>query len=418
MVSPAVPSARGAESEFWTSGCHVVTLSTRDVLFATKALRAFGDGMMSVLLARYAVATGLSGVEAGLIATSALVGTSATTFLVGRYTERLGRKRVLTWGALLTIATGIGYALSTAFPPLLIVAFFGTVNPTSGDVSAFLPVEQAILAQESEGKGRVRTFAWFNVVGSLAAGLGAAASGAAGALDLVPGLGEPGALRWMFFGYSLLGLGTLVLVARLTAHAELPDRTVRQGLGPSRKRVFTLSALFGTDAFAGGMVVQTIIALYLLREFDLDKAVTGWVFFGTSWGAAASFLVSSRLSMRFGLVNTMVFTHLPSNALLLGVAFAPSAPVAIAFLLARSLISQMDVPPRQALVVSIVEPGERAAAAAYTGLTRSLASMAGPLVGGALLGTVAAAPFVACAVLKSGYDLALFGLFRKVKPGE
>jgi MFS family permease len=386
------------------------------ILFATKALRSFGDGMMSILLARYADLLGLSGFEAGAVATSALVGTAITTFLVGRYVERLGRRRVLIWGALLTAATGAAYAGSTALPLLIAVAFVGTVNPTSGDVSAFLPIEQAVLAQETGTRNRVTTFARFNVLGSIAGALGAGASAAAGLVALAPGVGDEGGVRWMFLAYSALGAATLLLVVRLGPGAEIAAGDgARPGLGPSRRRVGTLAGLFGVDAFAGGLVVQSLVALYLLREFDLDPSVTALVFLATSLLAAVSFLVSARLSMRFGMVNTMVFTHLPSNAFLLGVAFAPAAGVAIAFLALRALLSQMDVPPRQALVVSVVEPGERAAAAAYTGLARSLASMPAPSAGGAMLGAWGSAPFLACAALKSSYDLALFALFRHVE---
>jgi MFS family permease len=390
-------------------------VTTRRILFATKALRTFGDGMMAILLAHYFDVLGFSGLEAGLVGSAALVGTSAATFLVGRYVERLGRKRVLVWGALLSIATGFAYAGSTEFVLLAVVAFFGTANPTSGDVSAFLPVEQAILAQEATGDSRVRTFARFNIVGALAAAAGAGASAATVLIDRAPGVGEEGAIRWLFLGYALLGLATLLLVLRLTPHAELAQDAPRGGLGPSKRRVFTLSALFGLDSFAGGIVVQSVIALYLLREYNLSPATTGLVFTIAGLFQAVSFIVSSRLSTRFGLVNTMVFTHLPSNALLAGVAFAPNVEVAVAFLLLRALLSQMDVPPRQTLVMSVVQPEERAAAAAYTGLTRSLSSTAGPSVGGALLGTWAGAPFLACALLKSTYDLALFGLFRNVE---
>jgi MFS family permease len=370
---------------------------------------------MSIGLAHYADAIGLSGFEAGLVASAALVGTSVTTLLVGQYVERLGRRRVLTWAALLTIATGVAYALSTELAVLVVVAFFGTVNPTSGDVSAFLPIEQTILAQESQPETRVRTFARFNVVGSLAGAFGSLFSGITVLLVFLPGIGEPGSIRLLFAGYSLLGIATLVLVTRLGPAAELAAGAVRGGLGPSRRRVFTLSALFATDSFAGSLVVQSIVALFLLRKFDLDPAVTGAVFFATSLCSAISFVVSARLSMRFGMVNTMVFTHLPSNALLIGVAFAPVAPVAILFLILRSMLSQMDIPPRQALVVSVVHPEERAAAAATTGLSRSVAASVGPSIGGALLGGAGAgAPFIAAGALKGVYDLALLALFRGV----
>lgn len=391
-------------------------MNTRQVVFGTKGLRSFGDGMMSVALAQYAVAIGLSGFEAGLVATSALVGTSITTWLVGQYVERIGRRRLLIWAALLAIATGLAYAASSSLAILLGVAFIGTVNPTSGDVSSSLPIEQAILAQEGEARDRVRLFARFNVVGSLAAAFGALASGSTVLLEHLPGVGTLGAIRLLFVLYSVVGVATLLLTMKLTPAAELVKTENRTGLGPSRRKVYTLSALFATDAFAGALVVQSIIALYLLRKFGLDPATTGAVFFGTSLLSAVSFMISSRLSMRFGLVNTMVFTHLPSNALLMGVAFAPNAAVAIAFLMARSMLSQMDVPPRSALIVSIVEPGERAATTAVTSLSRSVASAGAPSIGGALLSSsFGGLPFLVCGAMKTGYDVALWALFRKVE---
>jgi predicted MFS family arabinose efflux permease len=262
----------------------------------------------------------------------------------------------------------------------------------------------------------VNTFARFSLIGSLAGALGALASGSTVLLEHLPGVGTLGAIRLLFVAYSVLGVATLLLTMRLTPAAELVKTEKRSGLGPSRRKVYTLSALFATDAFAGGLVVQSIIALFLLRKFDLDPATTAAVFFGTSLFSASSFLISSRLSMRFGLVNTMVFTHLPSNVMLVGIAFAPSAALAIAFLMARSILSQMDVPPRQALIVGVVEPEERAATAAVTGLSRSVASAGAPSLGGALLGSsFAGLPFLVCGALKSTYDLALWTLFRKAE---
>ena len=391
-------------------------MNTRQVIFGTKGLRSFGDGMMSVALAQYAVAIGFSGFEAGLVATSALVGTSLTTWLVGQYVERIGRRRLLIWAAFLAIATGLAYAASSSLAILLGVAFIGTVNPTSGDVSSFLPIEQAILAQESAARNRVAMFARFSVVGSLAAALGALASGSTVLLAHLPGVGTLGAIRLLFVLYSVLGVATLWLTVKLTPAAELVKSERPTGLGPSRRKVYTLSALFAADAFAGALVVQSIIALYLLRKFELDPATTGAVFFGTGVLGAVSFMVSSRLSMRFGLVNTMVFTHLPSNAFLVGVAFAPNAATAIAFLMARSMLSQMDVPPRTALIVSMVEPEERAATAAVTNLSRSIASAGAPSIGGALLSSsFGGLPFLVCGGLKSAYDVALWVLFRKVE---
>ncbi|MEP6872624.1 MAG: MFS transporter, partial [Anaerolineaceae bacterium] len=236
-------------------------MNTRQVVFGTKGLRSFGDGMMSVALAQYAVAIGLSGFQAGLVATSALVGTSITTWLVGQYVERIGRRRLLIWAGFLAIATGLAYAASSSLAILLGVAFVGTVNPTSGDVSSFLPIEQAILAQEGEARDRVRLFARFSVVGSLAAAFGALASGSTILLEQLPGVGTLGAIRLLFVLYSALGVATLLLTMKLTAAAELVKTENRAGLGPSRRKVYTLSALFATDAFAGALVVQSIIAL-------------------------------------------------------------------------------------------------------------------------------------------------------------
>ncbi len=396
----------------------MASIDTRGIVFASKAVRAFGDGMMSIAIAQYADALGLSGFEIGVVASAALIGTSLTTWLVGQYVERIGRRRVLIIGGWLSIATGLAYAGSTELAVLIGVAFIGTVNPTSGDVSSFLPIEQAILAQHSDGGGaaRVRTFARFNIIGSLAGALGALISGSTGALEQLPGVGGLGAIRLLFVLYSVLGLAILLLVVRLGPAAELVPSERLPGLGPSRRRVFTLSGLFAVDSFAGGLVVQSIIALFLLRKFDLDPAATGAVFFGTNFLSAVSFMISARLASRLGLVRTMVFTHLPSNAFLAGVAFAPTAPLAIACLLARSTLSQMDVPPRQALVVSVVEPQERAAAAAVTGLARSISSSGGPFAGGALLGSAfMGLPFVVCASAKSAYDLLLLALFKDVK---
>ncbi|OAI44560.1 hypothetical protein AYO38_00245 [bacterium SCGC AG-212-C10] len=396
----------------------LVTTSTRSLIFAAKSVRTFSDGMMAIAIAQYADALGFSGLQAGAIASAALVGTSVTTFLVGRYVERIGRRRLLTWGALLTVASGFAYAGFSGFWPLLTVAFLGTANPTSGDVSAFLPVEQAILAQETTTRDRVSTFARFNIFGSLAGAAGALASGSTVLLEHIDGIGREDAVRVLFVLYGLLGFVTLLLVRRLQASAELAPDAPRGGLDVSKKRVYTLSALFATDSFAGGMIVSSLIALYLFRRFDLDPGTTGAVFFAASLLQTLSFIASARLANRFGMVRTMVFTHLPSNALLLGVAFSPAAPLAIAFLLARAILSQMDVPPRQALVMSVVEPHERAAAASITGLSRSVSSSFGPSAGGALLGIAGGGPFAVCAVLKSTYDVGLFVLFRDVENRE
>lgn len=387
------------------------------IVFATKGLRMLGDGLMGIGLAQLIVLSGISNVRAGMLASAALVGTSLGTLLVGRYVERIGRRRVLRWGAIFTVVTGVAYALvaSEAYWLMVGVGFLGTFNPTEGDVSALLPIEQTILAQQTRLKTRVRAFASFNVVGAVGGAIGSLLTGSTQLLEGA-GMSRLEGIKVLFLGYSVIGALTWLLVRRLPKEVELAITPTKSGLGASRRRVLTLSALFGLDAFAGGLAVRTLTALFLFRKFGAEPATTATVFFVVGLLAALSYPISARFSVRWGVVRTMVFSHLPANLLFFGLALAPNLPTAVGFMLARALISQMDVAPRQALVVSLVNPEERAAAAAVTGVARSIAATPAPSLGGILLGSGASgAPFMLAGTLKSIYDLALWAGFGKAE---
>src|SRR4051794_17042858 len=336
------------------------------VLLTTRGLRAFGDGLVSLLLPVYLVDRGFGAVEVGAIAAATLAGSSLLTLLIGLHAHRFAARGVLLGAALLMALTGAAFALVDGFWPLLLVAFIGTLNPSAGDVSLFLPLEQARLAHTAADRDRTALFARYSLVGSLAGALGALGASLPQLLGgvLPGGLGT--ALEAAFLLYAALGLASLLLYRRLPPEAPDPAAPA-QPLRKSRRVVLTLAALFGVDAFAGGLVVQSLLALWLLERFGLSLAATGAVFFWSGLLSAASYLAAVPLARRIGLVNTMVFTHLPANVCLVLVPFAPSLGVAVALLLVRSALSQMDVPTRTSYVMAVVEPGERAAAASVTG---------------------------------------------------
>jgi MFS family permease len=392
---------------------------TRMLLWG-RGLRAFGDGFVSVLLPVYLTALGFDAFETSVLVAATLLGSAAASLGVGFTAHRFGRRAMLTAAALLMIGTGAGFLLTTDFWPLVAIGFVGTLNPSSGDVSLFLPLEQALLAESASDRSRTMVFAAYSLVGSLVASFGSLAAGVPDLLRAALGLNLVTAVQAMFALYTLLGLATFYLYRRLPARLDHRDAAVkRQPLGPSRNIVLTLAALFSLDAFAGGFVVQSLLSLWFFDRFGLAPSLLGAIFFGTGLLAAASYLAAARIALRIGLVNTMVFTHLPSNLLLILVPFAPKAAIAVALLLARSLLSQMDVPTRSSYVMAVVTPGERAAAASVTSVPRSLAAAVSPIVAGWLL---ALSPFgwplVAAGALKSLYDLLLLGLFRRHKPPE
>ena len=388
------------------------------VLVAARGVRAFGDGFVSVLLPVYLLGLGFDGFQIGAVATATLVGSSALTLLVGFVAHRFRARPLLSSAALLMVATGVGFVLVHGFWPLLIVAFVGTLNPSSGDVSVFLPLEQSVLPLTVSAKERTALFARYSLVGSLVAAAGALFAGVADLFAARGVLSLSQTLQGMFGLYGLLAVIAMVLYNRLSSTLGEPQPK-RAPLVESRRIVYTLAALFALDSLGGGFVVQSLLALWLFERFDLSVATAGTIFFWTGVLSAGSYLVAVRLAQRFGLVNAMVFTHLPSNVLLLLVPFMPTLPLAIMLLLARSALSQMDVPTRNSYVMAIVPPEERAAAASVTSVPRSLAQGLSPLLSGYLLGlSTFGWPLVLAGALKAVYDLLMLAMFAKVRPPE
>ena len=385
------------------------------LLLIGRALRAFTDGFVAILLPVYLLALGLGKWEVGLISTATLFGSALATLAVGQWGYRFPQRRLLLAAAWLMVATGLllaGLGGIGAFWPLLIVAFVGTMNPSSGDVSVFLPLEQARLAESAQGEARTFLFARYTFVGALCAATGSLATVIPQVLTDA-GMAQLDALRLMFVAYGLTGVVIFVLYRALPDH-RVHAQAAPVPLGPSRGIVIKLAALFSVDAFAGGLIVNTLLALWLFERFDLSLAAAGQFFFWAGLLSAGSQLAAPWVARRIGLINTMVFTHIPSSVCLILAAFADSLPVALALLFLRSALSQMDVPTRSAFVMAVVTPAERAAAASFTAVPRSLAAAASPAIGGALFAAGwLAAPLVACGLLKIAYDVALWRAFRK-----
>jgi MFS family permease len=387
-------------------------------VYLARALRDFGDGFVAILLPVYLSALGLGPLEIGLVATLALAGSALTTLGIGFLGVRADQRTLLIAASGLMIATGLAFASSSAYPVVLLVALVGTINPSSGSVSIFVPLEHALLARSVADAERTRMFARYGLIGALAAAVGAFAAATPDALAAL-GLSHLAALRAMFVVYALLGLAGGIVYARIPAREALAEAKPGSPLGPSRGIVYKLAALFSLDAFAGGFVVQSLIALWLFSRFGLSLSAAALFFFWSGVLAAFSFPVAAWLARRIGLVNTMVYTHIPSNVCLILAAVAPTLETALALLLARSALSQMDVPARSSYVMAVVTPPERPAAASVTSVPRSLAAAVSPALAGALFEAgLQAWPLVLCGLLKILYDLALLWAFRHVKPPE
>lgn len=384
-------------------------------LLEGKALRAFADGYVAVLLPAYLIALGLGTLEVGLLATATLLGSALATIGIGGWGHKFQHGILLKWAAALMAATGFAFAAGSTFWPLLVVAFVGTLNPSSGDVSLFLPLEHARIAEAAEGDVRTSLFARYSLSGSLLSAVGALAAGLPTLISSWTGLGTLFTLRCMFVLYGLIGCAVWLLYRRLPKPGE---ETIREPapLGPSRGIVVRLAILFSVDSFAGGLVVNALMALWLFQRFDMSIAAAGQFFFWSGLCTALSQLAAPALAKRIGLLNTMVFTHIPSSICLIAAAFVGNIHLALGLLIVRSLLSQMDVPARSAFVMSVVTPAERAAAASFTLVPKSLASAAAPTVGGALFAAgFLAAPLLACGVLKIIYDLAIWQAFRNAR---
>ncbi|WP_112488354.1 MFS transporter [Thiomonas sp. X19] len=388
------------------------TVPQARLLLLGRALRALVDGFVAVLLPAYLLALGFTTWQVGLLSTTTLLGSALLTLAVGAWGHRVDSRRLLLAAGLLMTTTGLAFAGLSAFWPLLLVAFVGTINPGSGDVSVFLPLEHARLAHAAQGEARTLLFARYSMAGALFAAIGALAAGVPAWLAAHVGLDPLLALRGMFVLYAVVGVGVWLLYLRLPKAHENPQPPAAP-LGPSRRNVVKLAALFSIDAFAGGLVVNTLLALWLFQRFHLSPGAVGLFFFCAGLLATASLLAAPHVARRIGLLNTMVFTHIPSSMFLMLAALAPSPHLALGLLLARAALSQMDVPTRSAYVMAVVTPPERTAAASFTAVPRSLAAALGPTLAGAMLGAGwLALPLLACGALKIGYDLALLKTFR------
>jgi len=388
---------------------------TARTLIIGRALRGFVDGSVAVLLPAYLLALGHNTLAVGVVGTATLLGSALATLAVGAWGHRAAPRTLLLGAALLMAATGLGFAGLQGFAPLLLVAFVGTLNPGSGDVSVFLPLEHARLAGLAGSSAeRTTLFARYSLAGTFSAAFGALAAGVPAWLSTHVGWALVESLRAMFVVYGVIGLLIWALYRRLPLPAAGTSQAAPPApLGPSRGIVVKLAALFAVDSFAGGLVLNSLVSLWLMQRFGLSLAAAGTFFFCAGLLAAASQLAAPWLARRIGLVNTMVFTHLPANVCLMAAALAPTLPIALALLLVRALLSQMDVPTRTAYVMSVVTPAERAAAASFTTVPRSLASAASPALAGALFAAGwLAAPLLLCGALKIAYDLTLWRACR------
>jgi MFS family permease len=388
-------------------------------VLAAKGLRAFGDGYVSLLLPVYLLDLGHSPLQVGAIATATLLGSGVLSLGVGMHAYRYHYRTLLLAAALLMAATGVAFASITDFWPLLLVAVVGTLNPSSGDVSVFLPIEHAVLSRTVGDRLRTAIFARYSLVGALLAAFGALAAGIPGWVSHEANVSERAAVQAMFAFYGVLGIATAFIYRGLPRAMSGDAPKVPAPLTYSKRRIYLLAALFSLDAFGGGFIVQSMVALWLYDRHGVSPALAGTIFFFTSVLSAVSYLIAVRIADRIGLVNTMVFTHIPANLCLVAMPFVDSLAAIIALLLVRSLLSQMDVPTRSSYVMAIVLPEERPAAASVTTVPRSIASAASPFVAGYLLGL---SPFgwflVTAGVIKIAYDVMLLAAFRNIRPPE
>ena len=389
-------------------------------LLLGRGLRALADGYMAVLLPAHLLSIGLGTLEVGIVATATMLGSALATLAVGAWGHRWPTGGLLRGAALLMAATGLGFASLSSFWPILLIAFIGTLNPSSGDVSVFLPLEHARLAGAASGAARTALFARYSVIGALCAAIGALGAALPDGLAALGWVSRAVALRSMFVVYAGVGLLIWWLYRGPALVGSTPAAQPVTPLGPSRRVVVRLAALFSVDSFAGGLVVNSLLALWLFQRFGLSISQAGVFFFWSGLLSAASQFAAPWVAQRIGLLGTMVFTHIPANVCLVLAALAPNLPLALVLLFVRSALSQMDVPTRTAFVMAVVTPAERPAAASFTAVPRSLAAALSPSISGALFAAgFIAWPLVACGLLKIGYDLAIWrGMRGEHLPGE
>ncbi len=393
------------------------------LLFTTRIVRLFAYGFVSLVLVLYLAELRFRDTQIGLLLTMTLLGDTAISLWITTSADRIGRKRMLIAGAALMVLGGAVFAATNDFWLLLLAATLGVISPSGNEVGPFLAIEQAALAQVVDAEKRTMMFAWYNLAGSLATAAGALLCGQLMKSLQAHEVATLDSYRLVLFAYAGAGLLLALLFTRLSPAAEVAVAPPRGLLGLHRSRgvVLKLSALFALDAFGGGLVFQSVMAYWFKVRFDADWDVLGSIFFAANLLAAVSALAAARLARRFGLLETMVFTHVPSNVLLILVPFMPTLPLAVTVLLLRFSISQMDVPTRQSYTAAVVSPDERSAAAGVTGVARTTGAALAPALAGLLLGS--GAPFVLAGALKLVYDGLLYRLFRgtvahEEQPGE
>ena len=393
---------------------------TRDarLLFLARAVRMSGYGAIAVILVLYLAAAGLDAGQIGILLTLTLVGDTLISLWLTTHADRIGRRRTLVIGAVLMAGAGLVFAGGTGFVLLLVAATLGVVSPSGSEVGPFLPIEQSSLTEVTPADRRTSIYAWYNLTGSVATAVGALVAGlVVGALRNA-GWSEIDAYRVILLSYAIRGLVLVPIIRSVSDAVEVPpaDTSIarRFGLHRSKGVVGRLAALFALDAFGGGLIIQSLLAFWFHTRFGLPVEVLGAIFFGANLLAAVSALAAARIAARIGLINTMVFTHLPSNVLLILVPLMPTVELAILVLLARFSISQMDVPTRQSYTMAVVDPDERSAAAGVTGIARTMGAALSPLIAAPLFAVpgLASVPFFLAGGLKIVYDLALWRAFR------
>jgi MFS family permease len=400
----------------------------RDIplLFTTRMLRMFAYGFLSVVLALYLAQRGLREGEIGLLLTLTLIGDAAISLWITTSADRLGRRKMLVLGAGLMILAGMIFSLTGNYILLVVTAIIGVISPSGNEIGPFLSIEQASLSQLVADEKRTQTIAWYNLVGSFATATGALAGGVLAQLLQNTGYTPVNSYRVVLWGYALIGALLFGIFLLLSNAIEAPiqevDSSIQRkfGLHKSRNVVFRLSALFAVDAFAGGLIVQSMVAYWFNVKFGVQPAILGSIFFAANILAGISALSAAWVAKRIGLINTMVFTHIPSSILLIMVPLMPTLPLAILVLLLRFSISQMDVPTRQSYTLAVVNPDERSAAMGVTSIARSVGASLSPAITGQLLAvpTLIGIPFLIAGSLKIIYDIVLWLSFRAIKPPE
>jgi MFS family permease len=420
------------------------------LLLAARILRTFGYGFLSIIISIYLKLIGFDGFLIGLILTSTLVNSVIFTLVASFYADRIGRRKMLVIYAILMAISGVIFFVTSNYIALIVAGLIGTINVTGTETGAFLSIEQAMLPQTvKDTKKRNTLFAFYNMVGTFAMSAGVLVSGLPEIIQDQFGLSEIGSIRPLFLLYSILGVAVLATYLLLSKEVELTEKEheeereqvqvqpgdlesdekkkpripkpLTQTLSPTSKKIVSkLSGLFAIDSFGGGFVIQSIVSLWFFTKFGADLTLLSYIFSIAGVLTAFSFLASAKIADRIGLINTMVFTHIPSNILLILVAFSPTLPIAVAFYLARMALSQMDVPTRQSYIVAVVKEDERTAAAGITNISRNITQAISPSIAGSILQSVSLlfAPFLLGGLLKIIYDIALFFSFKNTKPSD